>query len=590
VSAASPRLAATRRRPAGPCTIVVALLLASALVSAADATPADTKPANQPADAKPWWDYIVAHHDLLLNHANSDGTGPAWMARAGTDSSGSLDVDGLPRTWDIHLPPAYDGKTPLPLIIALHGGGLSGKVHAYYSGLSDLADREGFIVVYPDGGVPAATPDGDMRKPNVWDAQLNGPEDDVDFLRALLAHLRATYPIAHGEVMVCGLSAGAIMSYRFALEAGDQVDCIASLAGTFIWNKRAGEPKPPATPVAKVSVLAIHGKLDKSVPYDGVENDHVRVWATQRTVTFWAGCDGYAGDPVAERQGDLLTQTWSGNPDGTEVRLITLDQGTHGLPMRPSDAGPIHGSEAIRDFLVRDQACFLGTDRQFSGPGVTVAALKNPRLPPDAALRYSLDGSEPGISAPLLGASLDLSASTTVRVIAFANGKAVGVATTAHVEHLDLEPAQALATAPAQPGLHYAYGEGDFAAIPDLADLHASATGICPTPDLTHIPHRAEHFAIHFDGFLNIAHAGIYTLSLRSDDGSSLSIDGVRAIDNDGLHEALERSRTVALAAGWHAIAIGYLQGTGDCSLAVAIAEPGQEKRLVTPGDFACSP
>ena len=60
-------------------------------------------------------------------------------------------VNGLLRSYRIHLPTGYSQLTTLPLVIALHGGGGNPEQFAKDTGFDQKADAEGFIVVYPRG-------------------------------------------------------------------------------------------------------------------------------------------------------------------------------------------------------------------------------------------------------------------------------------------------------------------------------------------------------------------------------------------------------------------------------------------------------
>jgi polyhydroxybutyrate depolymerase len=56
--------------------------------------------------------------------------------------------DGLTRIYGVHRPPSYDGKTPAPIVIYLHGGGGSIKA-AYKDGMDKATDKFGFFYSYP---------------------------------------------------------------------------------------------------------------------------------------------------------------------------------------------------------------------------------------------------------------------------------------------------------------------------------------------------------------------------------------------------------------------------------------------------------
>jgi len=73
---------------------------------------------------------------------------PTLTATAATESD-SLVVDGRTRSNRLHIPTGFADTAPAPVVLAFHGGG-SGRGMERFTGFSRLADREGFIVVYPD--------------------------------------------------------------------------------------------------------------------------------------------------------------------------------------------------------------------------------------------------------------------------------------------------------------------------------------------------------------------------------------------------------------------------------------------------------
>src|SRR5437868_2750685 len=73
----------------------------------------------------------------------------SWWLRPGKVRS--LTVSGLTRTYVVYPPKGHDLKTPLPVVLALHGATMNGPMMASFSGLNQKADEAGFIVVYPNG-------------------------------------------------------------------------------------------------------------------------------------------------------------------------------------------------------------------------------------------------------------------------------------------------------------------------------------------------------------------------------------------------------------------------------------------------------
>ncbi|HLE25156.1 MAG TPA: PHB depolymerase family esterase, partial [Thermodesulfobacteriota bacterium] len=57
----------------------------------------------------------------------------------------------MKRNYIFHLPTSHDPKIASPLLIVFHGALMDGKGMRDATNLNDIADRRGFIVVYPDG-------------------------------------------------------------------------------------------------------------------------------------------------------------------------------------------------------------------------------------------------------------------------------------------------------------------------------------------------------------------------------------------------------------------------------------------------------
>ena len=131
-------------------------------------------------------------------------------------------------------------------------------------------------------------------------------------------------------------------------------------------------------------------------------------------------------------------------------------------------------------------------------------------------------------------------------------------------------------------GIDYKYYEGsDFSMVPDFSKLTPVKTGTVTNYDLSAIPHRAERYAVNFTGFIDVPADGQYTFYTSSDDGSLLYIDNQLVVNNDGLHASREKSGSIGLKAGKHAIRVGFTQQTGDNSLSVSYSGPGISKRAI---------
>ncbi|HEU5195339.1 MAG TPA: alpha/beta fold hydrolase [Methylomirabilota bacterium] len=166
------------------------------------------------------------------------------------------------RTFLVHVPRAVTRGVPLPVLVAFHGGGGNATGFQKYAGLDRIADREGVIVIYPDGTGPAAG-----RRLLTWNAgeccghAQQTHVDDVGFTLAILKRLAGELPIDPARVYVTGHSNGAMMAYRMAAEAAEHIAAVAVVAGMMAVGRFA-----PAQPVP---VLHIHSVDDPRALYRG---------------------------------------------------------------------------------------------------------------------------------------------------------------------------------------------------------------------------------------------------------------------------------------------------------------------------------
>jgi hypothetical protein len=90
-----------------------------------------------------------------------------------------------------------------------------------------------------------------------------------------------------------------------------------------------------------------------------------------------------------------------------------------------------------------------------------------------------------------------------------------------------------------------------------------------------------EPLGLEFTGYFLAPANGLYLFHCRSNDGSTLTMDGEMLIDNDGMHKMTTRSCIVALKKGYHALQVRYFDAGGQRGLEVAFEGPGIEKQLL---------
>lgn len=191
---------------------------------------------------------------------------------------------------------------------------------------------------------------------------------------------------------------------------------------------------------------------------------------------------------------------------------------------------------------------------------------------PGAQVRYTLDGSEPTARSSTYDEPLLLTATTTVKARAFAEGLDDRYVASATFRRLT--PRAALEVTGARPGLRCRYFEGEWARLPDFGPLTSQRTDTMLQPGIPKFA-RPENFGLEFTGYFRAPAEGLYTFTLTSDDGSALYLGDEKVIDNDGLHGETPAEGTVALQAGEHPMRIVYIQGVGDRVLGLRYEGPG---------------
>lgn len=189
------------------------------------------------------------------------------------------------RPYEKRVPQSYDPQKRTPLVVLLHGFGANGITQSLYFGLGDILDREGFLYAYPDGTTNSAGK-------QFWNATElccdfeNTAVDDVAYIAAVIADMKAHYNVDPGRVYLIGHSNGGFMSHRFACDRADLVAGIVSLAGATWKDPGRCQPKEP------VAVLQVHGDQDDAVPYGGAMRGGLMLPSAEETVASWAGKNG----------------------------------------------------------------------------------------------------------------------------------------------------------------------------------------------------------------------------------------------------------------------------------------------------------
>ena len=175
----------------------------------------------------------------------------------------------------------------------------------------------------------------------------------------------------------------------------------------------------------------------------------------------------------------------------------------------------------------------------------------------DAAIHYTLDGSEPTEESPLYTEPFVLDKSARIRARAFKEGMQPSPEVSVEATKAEFRPAVSMAAR--NPGCKYAFYRGAFEWTADVLRSKSSDVGVMDAPSIKDAPDE-DHFGYVFSGYIDIPSDGIWEFSLLSDDGSVLEIDGERVVDNDGSHSAIATTGRIPLLKGLHPFRLVYFE------------------------------
>ena len=186
----------------------------------------------------------------------------------------------LERSYFLHVP--EDLQENAPLIVVIHGYTGTAEGIMKYSRMNDLADENGFVVVYPQGTVDSQ----ENTFFNVgYSFNASSKVDDVSYIRALVIHLQTTYQASTEKTFATGMSNGGDMSYLLACTSSDLFRAVAPVAGVMM--KETLESCNPQRPIP---IFEIHGTEDKISVFEGDMEDRDgwgAYYDLPSTIDFW---------------------------------------------------------------------------------------------------------------------------------------------------------------------------------------------------------------------------------------------------------------------------------------------------------------
>ncbi|HTL98313.1 MAG TPA: prolyl oligopeptidase family serine peptidase, partial [Holophagaceae bacterium] len=235
-----------------------------------------------------------------------------------------------------------------------------------------ISAREGVLVAALDG---VKGPDGhsgwnDCR----GDASGNPKTDDVAFVKAVVERLIQESHADPKRVYIMGMSNGAMMTLRLALQLDPAPAAFCAVCGLMSEGAPCGGAARP------IPALLIDGTEDPLVPFNGGQVHFYRkmrggVVSADQTVAFWRAAEGLGRTPaVASEFPHLdpsdptraLKSVW-GSSGGAQVEFIRVAGGGHAEPTLGHPYGALYRAftgKQNRDFESAEEAWAFFKDKR----------------------------------------------------------------------------------------------------------------------------------------------------------------------------------------------------------------------------------
>lgn len=220
------------------------------------------------------------------------------------------------------------GQPGAPLVIVLHGAGRSGDAIRTPFGWDAVADREGFVVAYPDGL------DQSWNAGACCGSAVAESVEDLGFLHELTARLVAEDRVDVHRVFAVGISNGGMLAYAWACARPGELAGIGVIAGARVVQCPAPDP---------LTVVAVHGTADEVVPlWGGSGVGPVRYPTLDESLAPFSAAMGCPSAPQVSSEGPATVSRWRCQGGRTVVRDVIEGLG-HAWPRAGPEAGTNDG-------------------------------------------------------------------------------------------------------------------------------------------------------------------------------------------------------------------------------------------------------
>lgn len=248
------------------------------------------------------------------------GTAACSRPHAPGQTTETITSGGIERTYELVVPSSFRADQLVPVVFEFHGYGSNATQQLLYGNFRPESERDGFLIVAPDGGGTGG------RHFNLL--SLPGEPDDVALTLAILDRLEATFCVDAARVFATGMSDGGGMTTVLACRASDRIAAFGAVS-LELHLPNCGATRP-------VPIAAFHGTADPIVPYAGGPVHccgGASVPSVAQSMSGWATQDRCSATPTDTQLSPMvIRREWSDCAPGGQVELYVIDGGGHTWP------------------------------------------------------------------------------------------------------------------------------------------------------------------------------------------------------------------------------------------------------------------
>jgi polyhydroxybutyrate depolymerase len=271
----------------------------------------------------------------------------------------TIKIDGVKRTYYMYRPEEAKADRKFPLVLILHGGGGNPLQVAKHTQFQALAEKYGFVVIFPEGLNKHWNDGRKIKAHEKQDREIS----DIKFIRQLIKETVTNNNIDPRNIFAAGISNGGFMCQRLAVEASDIFAAVVSVAASL--QERWKDTKP----AGKISIMLINGTADPLVPYNGgtvsikfpllgITLKRGKIISTDKTIEYWLKNNALKVTPAITNLKDIdpkdgchaVRYDWQTKALRPKVVLIKVINGGHTWPGKKRNLSKRRVSKICQDF------------------------------------------------------------------------------------------------------------------------------------------------------------------------------------------------------------------------------------------------